>query len=98
MFSGRLSTKSETVSDTDSGGANANAARRAKCFECESRTATLARADVCTVKPQRKTSLSQNDTKTDKGSSAMLNELLAIGCTVIAGIMAAGAIEANIWK
>jgi len=28
----------------------------------------------------------------------MFNELLAIGCTVIAGIFAAGAIEANIWK
>jgi len=33
-----------------------------------------------------------------KGGWQMLNELLAIGCTVIAGIMAAGAIEANIWK
>jgi len=28
----------------------------------------------------------------------MFNELLAIACTVIAGIFAAGAIEANIWK
>jgi hypothetical protein len=31
-------------------------------------------------------------------NEAMFNELLAIACTVIAGIFAAGAIEANIWK
>ncbi len=31
-------------------------------------------------------------------NEAMFNELLAIACTVIVGIFAAGAIEANIWK
>jgi len=34
----------------------------------------------------------------EEGNAAMFNELLAIACTVIAGIFAAGAIEANIWK
>jgi len=33
-----------------------------------------------------------------EGNAVMFNELLAIACTVIAGIFAAGAIEANIWK
>jgi len=34
----------------------------------------------------------------EEGNAVMFNELLAIACTVIAGIFAAGAIEANIWK
>lgn len=92
MCSGKSSIKSETVSDTDNGYANVNAARPARYFECEFKTATRDHAVACTGKPLGKTSERVCKNRR-KGALQMLNSLMATVIIVLLGIFAAGSVE-----